>query len=157
MDNDKVVLARYRKGDYVVNDPTTRKRYFWAGSKGNMISKLSVPRETFDWLAMSTTCLSKSSLVVVEDKDKEELNYTTDLEQLTNNVHTREEIEKILTGNYKAMEKKLNEITNVDEKKFVLEVAKELKIDSSTKRAFIVKWAGIEGLSTDEIFSSEDE
>ena len=56
MDNDKVVLARYRKGDYVVNDPTTRKRYFWAGSKGNMISKLSVPRETFDWLAMSTTC-----------------------------------------------------------------------------------------------------
>ena len=28
MDNDKVVLARYRKGDYVVNDPTTRKRYF---------------------------------------------------------------------------------------------------------------------------------
>ena len=37
-----------------------------------------------------------------------------------------------------------------------LEVAKELKIDSSTKRAFIVKWAGIEGLSTDEIFSSED-
>ena len=38
-----------------------------------------------------------------------------------------------------------------------LEVAKELKIDSSTKRAFIVKWAGIEGLSTDEIFSSEDE
>lgn len=106
---------------------------------------------------MSTTCLSKGSLVVVEDKDKEELNYTTDLEQLTNNVHTREEIEKILTGNYKAMEKKLNEITSVDEKKFVLEVAKELKIDSSTKRAFIVKWAGIEGLSTDEIFSSEDE
>ena len=116
MDNDKVVLARYRKGDYVVNDPTTRKRYFWAGSKGNMISKLSVPRETFDWLAMSTTCLSKGSLVVVEDKDKEELNYTTDLEQLTNNVHTREEIEKILTGNYKAMEKKLNEITSVIQK-----------------------------------------
>ena len=52
MDNDKVVLARYRKGDYVVNDPTTRKRYFWAGSKGNMISKLSVPRETFDWSEM---------------------------------------------------------------------------------------------------------
>ena len=72
MDNDKVVLARYRKGDYVVNDPTTRKRYFWAGSKGNMISKLSVPRETFDWLEMSTTWLSKGSMVDVEDKDKEE-------------------------------------------------------------------------------------
>ena len=41
--------------------------------------------------------------------------------------------------------------------KTIEEVAKELKIDSSTKRAFIVKWAGIEGLSTDEIFSSEDE
>lgn len=154
---EQVKLSRYRTGDFVVNCPVTNRKFVWSGAKGNKISTIPVPQETYDWLVMSTSTFRDGELVVQDENAKEELGYSEDLEDIEKNTHTKEEIEKILTGNYNAMQKKLKEITNEDEKRFVLNVARELKIDSSAKRQFIVQWVGIEGLSTDEVFMKDED
>jgi len=153
--NEMVKLARYRTGEYTVN--YDGKRYYWVGSKNGITNIVPIPKEAYDWLLIGTRAISSGELVPVEDEAKEQLSYTEDVEEVMKNIHTEEEVEKILTGNYKAMEKQLKEITNQDEKDFVLQVAKKIKIDSSTKRQFIVDWVGIKDFSTDEIFAPDEE
>jgi hypothetical protein len=153
--NETVKLARYRSGEYTVN--YDGKRYYWVGSKNGIKNIVPVPKEVYDWLLIGTRAIATGELVPVEDEAKEQLSYTENVEEVMKNVHTEEEIEKILTGNYKAMEKQLKEITNKDEKDFVLQVAKKINIDSASKRQFIVEWVGIKDFSTDEVFLPDEE
>ncbi|XZN14380.1 hypothetical protein ACSW9O_16075 (plasmid) [Clostridium perfringens] len=148
-------LARYRSIDYIVNH--NDKQYLWIGSKGDKIDIKEVPDETYQWLLMATSTIDTGELVVVDEESKQDaINSVGNEEILDNNTHTRSEIEKILSGNMNSMKSKLNKIDLPEEKQFILEVAREMNIDSSTKRKFLKEWAGIEGLSTDEIFEDEE-
>lgn len=158
MENEKILLERHRKRDYTVR--FEGKRYFWAGAKGNIISKVSVPREVYDYLAMSTNCLTNGELIVssTTSKDlKEELdNEIYEREKLEANSLTREEVEKILKGNMAYMKSSLEKVTSFSTKQFVLDVAKEIKISNVNKQKFIKDWYGTE-LPLEDLFELDEE
>lgn len=148
MDKNTVKLARYRSLPYTVNyqENGVKRKYVWTGSKGDRYQIHDIPDYVFSWLQMASTCIQDGELVVVEEdkKKKEEVMMGVDEEELNKNTHTRKEIEKILKGNTNTMKKKLNDITVDSEKQFIIKVAKEIKLDSSTKRNFLKEWSGID-------------
>lgn len=157
MDNERVLLERHKSRDYTVR--YDNKRYFWSGSKGNIISKVYVPREVYDYLAMSTNCLKKGELIVSKDTPKElkeDLdNEIYEKEECEANSLTREDVEKMLKGSASNIKKALDKITSFTTKQFVLDVAKDMKIDNSSKQKLIRDWYGTE-LSIEELFEDKE-
>lgn len=146
-------LARRRAFDFTVNCPTTKRIYQFIGSKNGFIDIKEIPYETYNWLLNATTTITDGELVLVEDADKEEIArtmYEEDVKKIEANTHTREEIKKILEGNTNSMKKQLEMITIPEEVRFVIEVAKDIKIDSVAKVEFLKSWAKV-----DDIFDAE--
>lgn len=144
-----IKLARYRNSDYIVRCEIdgNKKVYQWKGSKGKKFDQKSVPEAVIDWLNMNTQALSNGELVILEDNEdtKRLKDDIVEKERYEQNTHTREDIEKVLKGNFPKMKKKLNEITVDGEKQFILDVAEELKDDlPNGKTKFIAEWAGVE-------------
>lgn len=154
---DKMVrVSRYRDGDYVVNYDMNGRiiTYKWTGCKGNKIDTKLIPDYVVDWLVMSTTAISNGSLVIEKDEASKEIIENINYEETVKNVvHTRKEIEEILTGNYNKMKSELSKIYNKAEKDFVISIAKELNIDSIGKRRFLAEWIGID---VDMLFIDEE-
>jgi len=145
----KIKLARYRKYPYIVNCPKTNRSYKWAGSMGNKIDIKEVSQETFDWLFMETNCFPLGSLVIVDKKADEEFKNSLleeEYQAIKNNTNTAQEIAGILTGNTNTMKAELRKITSKEEKSFVIEVAREIGLDSVTKINFLNEWVGAEVL-----------
>ena len=142
-----VKVARYRTAPYFVNHITDGgiKAYSWSGSKGNKVDIKEIPEEVVDRLMMESVCFRDGELVIIEedDKAKELVSNIDDLEEYRNNTHSKEEVIKILEGNYKKMEAELNKITNKDEKKFFIDVAKEINVDSNAKLNILANWFGV--------------
>ena len=143
----KIKIARYRTSPYIVNHITDggTKVYSWSGSKGNKVDIKEIPEEVIDRLMMESVCFREGELVIIEEdeKAKELVSNIDDLEEYRNNTHSKEEVVKILEGNYKKMEAELNKITNKDEKKFIIDVAKEIKVDSNAKLTILANWFGV--------------
>lgn len=145
---DKILLARQRYGNFTVN--YDNKKYKWNGIKGNVVSKKEVPMDVFDFLQSATSTFQEGELVVIDDKktkkDKEEiqeiLENIPDAELYEVNTHSKDEIIELLNGNINKMKSELKKITSPTEKRFVMDVARELvekeELDSATKRKFLV-------------------
>ena len=67
----------------------------------------------------------------------------------------KEEVKKLLEGNFKKMEAEFNKIDVDTTKKFVLDVAREIKLESAAKQRFIKEWIG-SGLTIEELFPVEE-
>lgn len=158
MENQKVLLERHRKREYTVR--FENKRYFWAGAKGNIISKVLVPREVYDYLAMSTNCLKNGELIVSSNTPKElkeELdNEIYEKDEQEANALTREDVEKILKSTLPSMKVALEKITSFSTKQFILDIAKEIKISNVNKQKFIKDWYGTE-LPLEDLFELDEE
>ena len=155
---EKVKVYRHRMSHYIVNFPTPTgvQTYKFAGSKKGASEFKMMASEVVNWLKTSTTCFENGELVVdSEDLEKsvEIFIDISDMEEYSRNSHTRDEIESIITGNVNKMKSELNKITSDSEKRFVIEVARELKVDSTTKRNFIASWSG---LDVDVIFDEDE-
>ncbi len=142
-----VKLARYRNNGYFVRAFTTNgeKQYSWAGAKKGKIDTKEVPEEVYDYLTMNSVCFDKGELVVVdENENAEELKQAiVDRESYDKNTHSKEEIEKILKGNFPKMKKALNDIDSDSEKQFVVSIAQEMSDDlAKGKIDFIAEWMG---------------
>ncbi|QWU14432.1 hypothetical protein SAMN04487895_101744 [Paenibacillus sophorae] len=147
---EKIIkVARYRNTPYVFNfiGNGGTKRYEWSGSKGNKFDTKQLPEEAVDWLMMNSECFRKGELVIIEDSEESKEiieNLGGDLDEYKSNIHTKEEILKILQGNYMKMQKELFEITVASEKKFVIDIAKEIGDDlSGGKLKFLAEWMDI--------------
>lgn len=152
-----IKVARYRAGDYTVNYDMNGRllTYKWAGSKDNKVDIKEIPDYVVDWLMMSTTALKSGSLVIVPTEETKDLIENIDNEdEFKNNIHTREEVIKMLEGNFNKMKSELNKITEKSEKQFITDIAQEIKIDSASKREFLAKWIGVE---VEMLFASDDE
>lgn len=151
---EKVILARYKNTDYTVN--YENKRYLWAGSRGNIVSKKEVPLEVYEWLTMNTTAIKKGELVLDKSNENiEELKENIyEIEEYEVNSISKEEIKKLLEGNYKKMESEFKKITVDSTKRFILDVAREIKLESAAKQKFIKEWMGTE-LTIEELFPVE--
>lgn len=153
---EKIILERHKKRDYTVWHDG--KRYYWASAKGSIVSKVPVPRTTYDYLAMSTNCFKNGELIIAKmnapelvEELKEEI---YEKEEQEANSLTREEVEKILKGTIPAMKSELEKITSETTKTFVLDVAKEIKINNATKQKFLKDWIGTE-LPLEDLFEME--
>lgn len=151
---EKVTLLRHRGTEYVVN--YENKKYVWPPSKGNIISKRDVPMDVYEWLTSYTTAFRFGELVL--DKTNENIDelkeHIYEIEDYEANSISKDEIKKILEGNFKKMESELNKIKLDSTKRFVLDVAKEIKIESAAKQRFIKEWLGTE-LTIEELFPME--
>lgn len=151
---EKVTLLRHRGTEYVVN--YENKKYVWPPSKGNIISKRDVPMDVYEWLTSYTTAFRFGELVL--DKTNENIDelkeHIYEIEDYEVNSISKDEIKKILEGNFKKMESELNKIKLDSTKRFVLDVAKEIKIESAAKQRFIKEWLGTE-LTIEELFPVE--
>lgn len=148
MEEKIIKVARYRTSNYYVNYPTSNggiKSYIWSGSKGKKVDIKPLPVEVVDYLTVNSLCFKNGDLKIVEDtkEAKELVEAIPEKEEYEANTHTREEVEKILTGNINKMKSELKKITNKDEKKFFIEVAKEINLDSNSKLKFLSDWYGV--------------
>ena len=150
----KVTLLRHRGTEYVVN--YENKKYVWPPSRGNIISKKDVPMDVYEWLTSYTTAFRFGELVLDETNENiDELKeHIYEIEEYEANSISKDEIKKILEGNFKKMESELNKIKLDSTKRFVLDVAKEIKIESAAKQRFIKEWLGTE-LTIEELFPVE--
>lgn len=143
-----IKVARHRTFDYYVNYPSNNggwKTYVWSGSKGKKVDVKPIPKEVVDYLIVNSNCFKNGELKIVEDNEvaKEVVETLPEKDEYVANTHTREEVESILTGNFNKMKSELNKITNQDEKKFFIDVAKEIKLDSNSKLKFLSEWYGV--------------
>ena len=140
-------IARYRNTPYVVNFITNGglKTYQWSGSKNNKTDIKPITEEVVDWLLMNSSCFRDGELVVIEDtpEAKEVLENIDDKDSYVNNTHSREEVVKLLKGNVKQLKAELSKVTVESEKRFIIQVAKEEKIDSVSTLKVLSEWAGI--------------
>lgn len=152
---EKVVLERHKLGDYVIN--YENKSYIVPSSRGKIVGKKEVPYSVYEYLTMFTTCFKDGELVIKTKDAKEKEELLEDLygkEEYEVNALTKEEVIKLLGGNLKKMESELNKITSETTKRFVLDVAKEIKVENATKQKFLKEWLGLE-LSIEDIFKYE--
>lgn len=153
-----IKVARHRNFPYVVNYPSDNgnvKMYQWTGSKGNKKDVKDIPEEVVNYLVMNSVCFEDGELVIASDSKeaKEIKDNIGDKESYDNNTQDKDEIKAILESSVKDMKAGLNKITNKDQKKFVVDVAKEIKLDSSAKQKFIAEWFGVK----QDILFAEDE
>ncbi|PGZ96953.1 hypothetical protein COE51_16410 [Bacillus pseudomycoides] len=143
----QIKVARYRTTPYVVNFITSSgtRTYSWSGSKGNKTDIKSIPSEVLDWLVMDSVCFRDGELAIIEDSEeaKEIVSNLDDAEEYKNNTHSKEEAVKILEGNFMKMKSDLNKITNQSEKKFFIDLTKEINLDSNAKLTFLSEWYGV--------------
>ena len=151
---EKVILARYKNTDYTVN--YENKRYVWYGSKGNIISKKEVPIDIYEWLTMHTYTFQNGELVLDgTNENLEELKENIyEIDEYNANAISKEDIIKLLNGNFKKMESEFKKIEIDSTKKFVLDVAREIGLESAAKQRFIKEWLGTE-LTIEELFPME--
>ena len=151
---ESVVLIRNKNIPYTVN--YEGKRYLWAGSKGTMISKKPVPIEVYDYLASFTSTFQNGDLVVdpASEQAKELKDNILDTEAYEVNGISKDEVVELLKGNLKKMESELNKVTSDSTKRFVMSIAKEVKVTNSTKQKFLKDWVG-NTLSIEDIFDIE--
>lgn len=143
-----IKVARYRNTPYIFNYATNggTKRYEWSGSKGNKIDTKTLPLEAVDWLMMNSTCFKRGELVILEETEeaKEIIeNLGSDKEEYQNNTNSKEKILELLRGHHQTLQKKLKEITVDSEKKFIVDVAKEISDElTGVKLKYIAEWMG---------------
>ncbi|TPG68907.1 hypothetical protein EEL31_10440 [Brevibacillus laterosporus] len=151
-------VARYRNTPYVVHYHVSSgnvKTYQWTGSTKTKKDIKQVPQEVINYLVMTSQTFRDGELAIIDDSEeaKEVLDEIDDKESYKNNTNTREDIEKILKGNANSLKSKLKSITADAEKRFILDVAKEIDIDSSASRKALSEWSGI---PEDDLFAKDE-
>lgn len=144
----KIRVERRRVGDFFVNYPRgtgVYDKYLWNGAKKGYVDSKEIPEEVVNWLAYQTSTFKKGHLVIAKDEKSKEAkavidNIRAENENIDKETHTYEEIEELLSGHLtNAKKDKLKSIESQEEKEFVLEVAKGMKLDSVVKREFIAE------------------
>lgn len=147
-----VILERRRATDYIVNFNTGMGKpvpYLFAGAKNGRPSKRPVPFEVYDYLVLYTDALKNSELVLANDNGEDVSDLTIgiteeEIKEIENNSHSYDEIKAILKGNIATMKSKLNKITQLEEKRFVVKVMHDIKEAdgfNDKKEEFIKEWS----------------
>lgn len=147
MEDKLILVGRLRPVPYTINYTNSQgniQSYIWQGSKGKKVDSKSIPQMVVDYLSMNSTCFTDGELVIMEEEAKKDiLDSIDEPDKYENNTHSREEIEKILNSTVASMKKQLNKIDVLSEKHFVVQVAKEMELDSKTKLKFLAEWLGV--------------
>lgn len=168
MNEKQVILIRKQSTPFIVNFPIDGriKKYIWKGTQGKKLDEKAIPFEVYDWLSTYTTTFQEGMLILKETKDKEVIEIKENIENIDKvekAILTKSEVEDILTkGNHLSLKKKLKELIEgqsdeviENQKRYVVNIASEIGIDSSTKRKIICEWAGLNYENSDLVFDKE--
>lgn len=113
--------------------------YTWSGARDYARSIVEVDDAVYQWLKYNTVCFQKKKLVVVDEEMKEDIEvlFTEDDDR---KVYTLQEIKELLNGNVKELKAELQDMSEDNVKEFI-NVAKQIKLDSSSKRQALAKKA----------------
>lgn len=135
-----VKVVNNRPYPFIINYPD--RKAMIVPAKVRAAGELSIPKEVFDFLVDQTSTFETGSLQLVSEEHIEEL---IDGEAYKNNSISDEEIEKMLKGNAKTIEKRLNEITDSFAKKTIVDYVQKHADNIPTSKAKVLSsWAGID-------------
>lgn len=139
-----VKLGRYRVIPYTVRWAGRVTPFEWSGMKGNKVDIKTVPEELVQYLEMNTTCFKDGELKIIEDTEetKEIVDNISDKKEYIANTLSREDSIKLLNGNYKKLESQLKTM-NKDSVANMVDIAKEIKLDSATKQKILADALGV--------------
>lgn len=147
MAEEKVLVSHYRNYEYIVNysNGDNSKTYRWAGAKNGKYDSKWIPKEVVDYLMMNGEAFESGELIVSQETpDVEEvLEGISDIEKYKANALSIEDVTALLQGNANKMKAELNKIEEKETKRFVVNVAKEIKLDSNAKLTFLAEWFGV--------------
>lgn len=155
--SNMIKLSRERKYPYVVNyssDNGYKKEWVWAGSKDGKSDVKEIPEEIVQYLMMNTSTFDDGELKVISDSEEAKEIISNLSEDYENNVHSRDEIVKLLEGNFNKMKSVVGKITDKQELIFICDVAKEIELDSNSKLAYL---AEIMNMPQDILFAKDSE
>lgn len=111
--------------------------YTWTGAKDYARCIVEVDDVVYQWLKYNTICFQKKKLVVVDEEMKEDVEvlFTEDDDR---KVYTLQEIKGLLDGNVKELKAELQDMSEDNAREFI-NVAKQIKLDSSSKRQALAK------------------
>lgn len=149
-----VKLRRLRNAPYEINfnNGVQMEHYSFQPSKGKMCTEREVTDACYAYLLQNSQCFKDGDLQVVDVPTKKLEEDIMDIKEYKANCHTREEVEKILAMTAKKMEVEIKKITNKDELAYIVDVAKEIKLDSVSKQKVL---ADAIGTSADILFEEE--
>jgi len=151
---EKMVLLENRKSrPYTIGHESLRggKFQFPPAKNGKPYQK-EMSEEIIDFLRRGS-CFEKGNLYIVDKEYRDEV--ITEQELL--NSHTRDEVLAMLEGTLANLKEAVKGISSDNEKSFIFEVAKEIKLDSKGKRKFLLKWLGLEETNEDLFFGDDED
>lgn len=144
---EKIKLENHRLSDYYLNYVSADKvkSYHFPGAVNGRVSSKLVDKDIVEHLTMTSSCFKNGDLIIVGEPDVVEdiKEGIADVEEYEANALTREKALSILQGNANKMKAELNKVTSQDSKAFVIDLAKEIKLDSNAKLTFLAEWFGV--------------
>lgn len=124
--------------------------YTWAGAKDYARSIVEVDEAVYQWLKYNTLCFQNKKLVIVDEdmKDDIEVLFT---EEDDRKVYTLQEVKALLNGSLKDLKAELENMSEDNVMEFI-NVARQMKLDSSSKRNALAKKVK---LPTEIVFDEE--
>lgn len=139
-----VKLQRLFNTKYEVDYPLpngTRLHYEWRPATDKYDSIVEVEDMVFEYIKYNTNVLKSGKLVIVDEEVKKENEY---LLEGTKKTYSVKEVKKLLEGNEKALKEVLEMVKNDrDTIGYFCSVARDIKLDSSRKKALLGKYLGL--------------
>lgn len=111
--------------------------YNWTGARDYARSIVEVDETVYEWLKYNTVCFQKKKLVVVDEEQKQDMEYLLSGDEPTK-TYTLEEIKNLLNGSVKDLKAEIEEMSEDNVREFI-NVAKSIKLDSASKRTALAK------------------
>lgn len=111
--------------------------YTWTGARDYARCIVEVDDVVYQWLKYNTVCFQKKKLVVVDEEMKQDVEVLF-TEEDDRKVYTLQEIKELLNGNAKDLKAELQDMSEDNAREFI-NVAKQIKLDSSSKRQALAK------------------
>ena len=111
--------------------------YNWAGARDYARCIVEVDEVVYEWLKYNTVCFQKKKLVVVDEEQKQDMEYILTGDELTK-TYTLPEIKELLNGSVKDLKAEVEGMSEDNVREFI-NVAKTIKLDSASKRTVLAK------------------
>lgn len=129
--------------NYPMPDGFSVKAYNWMPATKGVRRVLEVPEYVYTWMLYDTTTFQEGYLVLA-DTDEEVVNEFTSLENESLKVFSVDEIKKLLEGDIKKLKKEVTKETPEHIIGDFINVAKSIKLDSSSKKKYLAGLIGRE-------------
>lgn len=136
-----IKLERLQTTPYGVSYPQPNGNmitYNWVGAKDYARCIVEVDDVVYEWLKYNTQCFQNKKLVVVDEEQKQDMENLLTEEEANAPVYTLQQTKELLNGSVKDLKAEVEKMSEDNVREFI-NVAKQIKLDSASKRAVLAK------------------